>query len=134
MSKPPIFRRIVREDIPEAPDWIEIVIYSLNQFYDTVRAALTRSLTFTENHDAQIFKFRIVAGASATDNTYRFAITMKKKVDGMLLAKVEQVENTYTPLTSVPWVDWHQESTEMVIDSIQGLTSAKSYDITLFLF
>lgn len=134
MSKPPIYRRIAREDVPEAPDWIEVFIYSLNQFYDTVRAALTRSLTFSENHDAQIFTFRIVAGATALDNTYRFAITMKKKVEGMLLSKVMQIETTYVPLTSVPWVDWHQESTEMVIDSIQGLTSGKSYDVTLFLF
>ena len=134
MAKPPIFRRIIREDLPDAPEWVDIFIYSLNQFFDTVRQAMSRNLTFADNNDMQTQKFRLVAGATAADNTYDFALNMKKKVEGIILGKVEQVSTSYTPLTSVPWINWHQESTKLVIDSILGLTSGASYDFTITLY
>lgn len=134
MAQPPIFRRIVREDLPDAPDWVDIFIVSLNQFFDSVRLALSRNLTFAQNHDMQTKTFQITAGAAATDNTYDFAISMKKKVEGLILGKVEQVANNYAPLTSVPWINWHQESTSLIIDSILGLTNGVTYNITVTLY
>jgi len=134
MAKPPIFRRIIREDLPDAPDWVDIFIYSLNQFFDTVRLAMSRNLTFSENNDMQTQRFRLVAGAAATDNTYNFALNMKKKVDGIILGRIEQVSTSYAPLTSVPWINWHQESSKLVIDSILGLTTGVSYDFTITLY
>lgn len=133
MAKAPIFRRVVREDIPDAPDWIDIIITSMNQFFDTVRLALTRNLTFRENINSQIQDFTIVAGASPTDNTYEFALTMTKKVEGLILMQIAQESTNYTPLTSVPYLNWHLESTDIVIDSILGLTSGETYNIKVLL-
>ena len=44
-SLPPI-RRISKEDLQEAPDWVEKLIYPINLFFDSVYRALNGRLTF----------------------------------------------------------------------------------------
>lgn len=134
MAQPPIARRVNREDIPSAPSWVDIILVSLNQLFDTTRAALTRQLTFDENHDSQKKTIRIVAGAAVTDNTFRFAITMTRKPTELIVVKVDRIANTYQPLAAAPWADWHLESGEVVVDSFHGLTSGQTYDITVRIF
>jgi hypothetical protein len=52
-SLPPI-KRISKEDIPEAPSWVEKIIYPVNLFFDSVYRALNGSLTMPENIVGQI--------------------------------------------------------------------------------
>lgn len=134
MAQPPITRRVNREDIPAAPPWIDVILVALNQFFDTCRQALTRQLTFDDNFDSQPKTIRIVAGATAADNKFRFAITMSRRPRELIIVRVENVTTTYAPLTSAPWADWHLESNEVVVDSFLGLTSGQSYDITVRIF
>ena len=134
MAQPPITRRVNREDIPAAPAWIDLILVAINQFFDTCRQALTRQLTFDENFDSQKKTVRIVAGAAVTNNKFRFAITMTRKPTELIVTKVDRIANTYQPLASAPWADWHLESGDVVIDSFHGLTSGQTYDITVRIF
>jgi hypothetical protein len=123
----------LREDIPSAPEWILPLLYSINQFFDTVYYALNRNLNFTENIDAQWKVFRITAGAAATDNTYSFLITMRNKPRGLSLEQVQEIENTYVPITSPVFISWRVNANQISIDAISGLTSGKTYDLTVLL-
>lgn len=49
MAKLPVFKRIQREDFPDAPAWVDRLLYPLNKFFEGVYAALNQNLTFTEN-------------------------------------------------------------------------------------
>lgn len=134
MAKLPIFRRIRREDIPEAPEWIDFFIVSINQFFETTYNAFNKSLTFTENMDAQINEFSLVGGAAATNNIYRFPISTKSRPRNLVITRINRADGSYTPLSSAPWVDWHLDGTDVVVDSIIGLTNGIRYNITLLLF
>lgn len=133
MAYPPTFKRIMREDIPGAPEWIDPFILSLNQFFESTYRALNKALTLSENSNSQIKTITFTAGATPTANAQRFALTMTVKPKSLHIGYIRQVENTYTPLTSVPFPNWHQESGEIVIDSILGLTSGKTYEVTFIL-
>lgn len=57
--KIPVIKRISREDFKtkELPDWIDSLLYPLNQFIDTVVNALSGRLTFEENFSSKVLEF-----------------------------------------------------------------------------
>ena len=134
MAQPPITRRVNREDLPGAPQWVDIIIVAINQFFDTCRHALTRQLTFDENMDTQKKSTRITAGALVTDNKFRFAITMSGKPTEMIVTKVTRIASTYLPLAAAPWPEWYLDANEVVVFAFHGLTSGQTYDITVRIF
>jgi hypothetical protein len=131
MAKLPLIRRILREDLPEAPEWILPLLDSINQFFDSVYYALNRNLTLVENVDTQYKTFRVFAGTNPEDNTFNFALTMHRVPVGLTVEKVTQIASTYVPITSPVFCSWRVESTTIVIDAVTGLTAGQSYDITV---
>lgn len=131
MASLPSIRRIMREDFPEAPQWLERLIFPLNLFLDSVYTALNRNLTFGENVRAQIKSIQITAGAAAINNTIAFTASISP-VQGVLLLGAVQQGATYTPLTVAPTVaSWRASNGMIYIDSITGLTAGVLYTITI---
>lgn len=131
MAKLPLIRRILREDIPDSPEWVMPILNALNQFFDSVYNALDRNLNFTENIDAQWKVFTILAGASAADNIFSFLITMRNKPRGLTLENIQQIDSNYIPITSPVFISWRVNSGQISIDAISGLTAGKSYELTV---
>jgi len=129
MAGVPSIRRILREDLREAPSWIEKLISPLNMFMDSVYTALNKNLTFGENIKGQIKSFTIEAGAASTDNVFEFPATISGPQGVILLAAVQQ-GTTYTPLITSPQISsWSYSDNTVYIDSIAGLTAGEKYNI-----
>lgn len=133
MAQLPTFRRIQKEDIPNSPAWFDTVISVVNQFFESTYRALANNLTFEQNFIAQIKTFNLTAGASASANTFNFAVTMSAKPQGLIPLKITQSASTYVPLTNASSIDWHYESSKVFIDAIHGLTNGESYEITVLI-
>ena len=100
MSALPPIKRITKEDLREAPNWIDRLLIPLNQFFDSVYGALNRNLTFEENIRCQVQTFQLVAGVAASDNTTSFALTLKRVPIGLFVVNKRKVAGNYAAIGS----------------------------------
>ncbi len=132
MAALPPIRRIQKEQLgPEVPDWISKLLGPLNLVLQAVYLALNHGLTFRENIQCQIKEFTLVAGASATDNTFNFLLTLPIKPTGLwLMAALRQdgIAESFTTPVFPSWT-WNSQQSSIVISSITGLTNTKVYTI-----
>lgn len=133
MATLPPINRISKEDLKDAPGWIDRLLYPLNLFFDSVYRALNRSLTFHDNIDSQEISFSIKSGASASTNTNKFSVTMKNKPTGLILKTATLVAGNYTPIGNAVFIDWYYEGGFLFITAISGLTNGSTYNITILL-
>lgn len=64
MANLPKITRIRREDLPDAPGWIEKLLYPLNLFMEGVYQALNKNLTYAENLAAKVVEFEFTTPAA----------------------------------------------------------------------
>lgn len=133
MSALPPIKRITREDLREAPAWVDRMLYPINLFMDSVYSSLSHLLTFQDNFLSQIQTFQLVAGAAATNNTAKFLLTMKKRPQHMFVLSVS-VNNASNITTGGPnAIAWNYDGTNVNIISISGLTNGTTYNVTVLL-
>ena len=132
MAKLPPIKRLTKEDMKEAPSWIDRLLSPLNQFLDSVYRALNGQITFGDNITAQRFTTELTAGAAATNNTFKFTPTLNKRPE-FLIWKVYEKDVNYTAIGSAVWIDWHYDGDFVQISAITGLTDTKSYIINLLI-
>lgn len=128
-SLPPI-RRLTREDFPEAPAWIDRLLFPINSFFDSVYVALNQTLTFKENISSQTEKFDLRAGAAANNNTYTFPLRMKRRPEFMEWTVAKKGVN-YSPIGAAVFIEWQYDGTNVKIWSVTGLTSSVEYSFTV---
>ncbi len=135
-SLPPI-KRISKEDIPEAPSWVEKIIYPVNLFFDSVYRALNGSLTMPENIVGQIkeINFQVPSTYDGTDTSkwtiLKFQTSLGKLTKGLQLMQItESVETgNFVPIGEDVFIDWEDENRIIKIHYITGLTASKKYNL-----
>lgn len=134
MALLPTIKRLTREDLKEAPPWIERLIYPLNLFMDAVWTALNHGLTFAENIRSQEKTFQITAAATAALNTTSFACTMRTIPKRMLVGNVVDITTgNYVTIGAAVFVEWRYNDGNILITSITGLTNGNLYEFTVTL-
>jgi hypothetical protein len=120
--------RIRKEDMPEAPDWIEKVIYPLNRFIENVYSAFRGSIDFNDNVKSEIREFTL----NTTDFPFKFK---PKFIPNMIfLGQILQVAGDHVDLTSTPFPDWEYGNDGLVtLYTITNLTVGEDYKIKLLL-
>jgi len=63
MAQLPNQKRILKEDLREAPSWIDKLLYPLNSFMESVYFALNRNLNFQENIASQIYEIEFTTAS-----------------------------------------------------------------------
>jgi len=139
MAKLPTIKRILREDLPDAPDWIDKLLYPVNKFFEDVFNALNRNLEFVDNVTGQkkdvTFKtLSTYVSTSATFETLEFPRTLKRKPTGLLLLQIIQDEDNHTPIETAPYIDWLDENGTIRIFLVTGLVASKTYNMRVLLF
>lgn len=76
MAKLPTSKKVLREDVKEAPSWIEVILSTMNSFFEDVYFALNKQITFRENISCQIKELEI-----ETSSTYGPEIPSQSEVD-----------------------------------------------------
>lgn len=136
MAKLPVLKRILREDLKDAPDWIERLLYPINTFFDAVFQALKKNITFDDNIACQLrdVSFRTSSaydGTAANFDTFTFVKTIKTKAKGVIILDIKQVEDNYTPIEAAVSLEWIEFEDEIEVHLVSGLTASKSYTAKL---
>lgn len=129
--KLPTQKRILREDVKEAPDWINGIIGPFNNFAETVYQALNRNITFKENVACFIkeITYKTTSLYPAADNL-TFANELKFKATGVQVLQAVD-KSTYQPAAGPVYVPWIEDNGKIILGSITGLVASRTYTIRL---
>lgn len=133
--KLPTIKRILREDVKEAPSWVNGLIDPLNTFMETVYQALNKNLTLNEN-----------IASFTTDLTYKTPTTyptgqenanfrndLKSNPIGVQLLQVYD-KATYLPPPGPVFIPWIVKDTQIIIYPVTGLEANKTYLVRLLVY
>lgn len=141
MASLPTIKQILREDIPDAPEWVGSIIDPLNQFMTEVYYALDRDLTLNEN-----IKGGLVSLQFKTRSDYSTAVEKEDGFETQKLANPTKVRPTFVAIGQVTDRDTFAVVTDPIslswtylngvinINYIAGLSDSTRYEITFLIF
>lgn len=136
----PRLRKILREDLKEAPNWVDRLIDPINQFMESTFNLLNKNITFNGNIACQIKGLDFTTSPiydkndPNTFNPVKFQSTLRTKAFGMQTVKIVEVGGNYTPITDPIHVDWYEYDGMIHIPFICNLKPSTRYKINLLLF
>lgn len=134
--KLPIYKRISREDLQEAPDWIGKMLYPINQVFETVYNTLNKNLTFADNFLSfqKSVQFTTKSTYTAGDwDVISFAIpsTFNVKVLGVLILNLKPVDTTLIAGSDPTSLVWSEDNRTVQINWVAGLANSTAYNLTV---
>lgn len=131
--KLPVTKKILREDLKDAPAWVSGIIEPFNSFAESVYQALNKNITFRENIAAFVKEITYsTTSAYPTMDNIQFMNELKVKATGVeVLQAIDK--STYTPAAGPVYVPWVEDNGNIVIGSITGLAASKIYMIRLLI-
>ncbi len=127
MKLPPT-RRISREQIPDAPDWVDQIIGPLNQFMETTYLALNNQLVIGENVAGEVRDLTVQTDGAAAIVPFSFASSLRVQPRGLIILQAKTVEGTYVGTTNPGWL---ANGNIVSVKSIGGLAASTSYTIRM---
>ena len=131
MAKLPTQKKILKEDLKGAPDWINPMIDTVNSFMENVYQALNQNVTFSENVSCFIKEliYKTPSTYPTMDNV-EFTSELKSKATGLFVMQAYE-RSTYTPAEGPVYVPWVEVNGTIVVYPITGLEADKTYIIRL---
>lgn len=125
--KLPIQKKILREDLKDAPDWVDGLIGPLNNFMETIYQMSNKNIDET-NLQSMIKEVTITTPSTyPTMDPIKFQNTLKVRASGCVILQVIE-KTTYLPVaTQNP--AWIENNGQIVISSVPGLAASKTYII-----
>ena len=128
-------KKIKREDLKEAPPWINGLIDPLNSFMETVYQTLNSNVTLQENVASFLKEVTYT-----TPSTYPSGVAdievmneLKTRAIGLMVMQVYDKTN-YVPAPGPVYTPWVENNGQIVISTITGLEASKTYLIRLLVF
>lgn len=138
-SVPPVFR-INREDIPNAPEWIDALISPLNLFMQSVWTSLNGSLNLSQNIISQVKTLTFntgsgyISGNASTWTPFSYKSTLPGQTQFLMIGHL-QIASTQAQTVVNPYnLAWHDTNGTVTIDFVSGLAANTSYQMTLLAF
>lgn len=131
MAKLPTIKKILREDVKDAPPWISAIIEPFNSLAEFVYQSLNNSLTFRDNVACFVkeLTYRTTTVYPVMDDI-QFTNDLKVKATGVeVLQAIEK--STYLPAPGPVYIPWVENNGSIIVSSITGLESEKTYLIRL---
>ena len=128
----PRIDRILKQDLPEAPGWVDRLLDPLNRFIESIGSAVGGRLTIGDNltglyHEAQFTTLAGYSGGSWT--AYAFPVPFTAR--WVQIAQLEQIATSYTPVTAATHVDWLQLDGRVQVRFVAGLANSTTYRLRL---
>lgn len=131
MAKLPPIKLVTREDLgPDAPDFIDKLLYPINLFMTSLYENLNKQLT-EDNFKTQVKSFTILGSSVPTDNVYEFSTDYATTPLGVALHKIERTDNASVIFSAAPFVSWNYRNGTFNVLAITGLSDGVSYKVTL---
>lgn len=132
--KLPTIKKILREDVKDAPGWIAGIIDPMNTFMEGVYTALNKNITLGDNIASFIkeITYKTPSGYPSDVPNVSFVNTLRTKAVGVLIMQVVD-KSTYLPRATSN-VAWVEDVNGIVIYPILGLEASKTYTIRFVVF
>jgi len=129
--KLPSQKRIMKEDLTEAPAWIDGLIDPLNSFMATVYQALNKNIN--EDNTASFVKEITYTTTSTyvsgtTEDAIEFTSLLKTKAIGLAIMQIVE-KGTYTTPLGPCYAAWVDSDGTIMIRGISGLAASKTYTV-----
>jgi hypothetical protein len=140
MAKLPSIKRIVKEDIQDAPEWIDQLISPLNTFMEEVYFALDNQLSIGDNIRGSLTKITVrtlstYGNTPVTDNWEVVNINNPIGVRPQIVSVGQVTDlNTFLPVIDPVGVAWDFLNGIIRLKYISGLEPSKKYEINLLIF
>lgn len=133
MAKIGNFKRLSTEAVESKyRDLIQLIAGSTNDFADEVTTALNNNLTVDENLNMQYKTLEFsVASTGVPTVTTQFKSTLKSRVKGLQVIKVENLTNPNTYLTGAPFITFTETNQVVTVSHITGLVVSNKYRVTV---
>lgn len=136
MSSPPDFKRILREDLKEAPGWIDKLITPINQFFEQTQSLFNGQLTVGDNVAGGLVKISFSTPADYTTangfTPVKFTWSRSGSMNAILIGKIAVSSGNYTVMTKPVSLDWRQlDVSTGQVNFITGLEPSTKYTATL---
>lgn len=131
MGRLPSIKRILREDLKDAPPWVSGIIDPLNNFMQAVYTALNNNITFSENVASFIkeVSYTTPSGYPVMDDI-KFTSTLKTKATSVLLMQAYE-RSTYRPPPGPVYIPWIEDDGMIIVSPVTGLEAGKTYILRL---
>ena len=128
-------KRIMREGLKDAPNWVNGLIDPINSFMERTYQAMNKNLTLTENIASFVkeFTYTTVSTYPVGQPNTEFITSLKTKPSGLMLMQVYE-KNTYTPAVGPVYVPWVEKDGNIIISTITGLDANKTYLVRVVVF
>lgn len=133
--KLPNQKKILREDLKDAPNWVSGIIGPVNSFMETTYQAMNKNLTLQENIASFVKEITYITPSTyPTMDNITFQNQLRSKPIGVMVMQCYD-KDTYTPAAGPIYVPWIQDvSGNIVVYPITGLVASKTYIIRLVVF
>jgi hypothetical protein len=132
--KLPTIKKIMREDLKNAPDWVGRLIDPVNSFMESVYTALNKNITLYDNISSFIKEvtYRTPSTYPTGVDNISFLNELRSRATGVVI--LQAFDNaTYTPV-SIGNIAWIEDASGIVIYPVTGLQPSKTYTIRLAVF
>lgn len=137
MAKLPEIKRIAREDLQDAPGWIERLLWPLNTFMQNIYTALDQNLAIGANvigqHKILTFRTSLDYGDPLVENNgftpVTFKHSLKSRPQTVIVAQIAikgSTETIYEPVT----LQWNESDGTLSVNYITGLAVSTQYTAT----
>ena len=134
--KLPTQKKILREDLKGAPEYVNGIIDPVNTFMESTYQALNKNITLTENIASFVKELTY-----KTDSTYpaaqpivTFKNELKKRPIGVVVLQVYD-KATYIPAAGPVYIPWITDGAgDLVVYTIPGLAADKTYLVRVVVF
>jgi hypothetical protein len=142
----PEFRRILKEDLNGAPDWVDGIITPVNLFFEQLYDLLNANLTVGANVNGMVYSGQFATPSSYSDgantnfSTFSFNYTGAISPQSVLVGSIALVSSQYVTMVKPVHIDWsistNSNSSQPVItvNYITGLSAGNKYNIILLCF
>jgi hypothetical protein len=141
MAQLPLIKKILREDLKNAPDWIDQLLYPINTFMEGVYYALDKELSFGDNINAAVRTLNFTTRSDYTTASpltdgfveQKLANPIKGTPKGVIVCKTVNAD-TYGIVTGAVTCYWEYLNGEIRVRYITGLANSTKYSINVYIF
>lgn len=126
----PAYKKIRKENIPEAPKWVDFIINPFNEFVEKVYSLFNKGITFDDNINSDKIT---LPGFTTNDLPYTFQNRIKGIPAGLQVIKAQIEAGSFIQIGAPVFPEWEYNSANnsIILHNLTNLSSDKKYSIIL---